>query len=222
MRTWLKQNRGFLIFLLLFGFFRTAMADWNPIPSGSMRPTLLEGDVVLVNRLAYDFKLPLTDISVAKLGEPQRGDVVTFTSPQDGVRLIKRLIGVPGDTVELRDNRLFVNGSAAGYDHVSVVTEPLGYGGSTPSIHATETAGGSERHVQFLPKVASRRNYGPVVVPEGSYFFLGDNRDNSEDSRYIGVVPRHLLIGRAHHILVSADIQGDWLPRVERIGERIQ
>ena len=222
MTTWLKQNRGFLIFLLLFGFFRTAMADWNPIPSGSMRPTLLEGDVVLVNRLAYDFKLPLTDVSVAKLGEPQRGDVVTFTSPQDGVRLIKRLIGVPGDTVELRDNQLFVNGTAAGYDHVSVATEPLGYGGSTPAVHATEIAAGSERQVQFLPNIASRRSYGPVVVPQGSYFFLGDNRDNSEDSRYIGVVPRHLLIGRAHHILVSADIKGDWLPRVERIGERIQ
>jgi len=222
MTTWLKQNRGFLIFLLLFGFFRTAMADWNPIPSGSMRPTLLEGDVVLVNRLAYDFKLPLTDISVAKLGEPQRGDVVTFTSPQDGVRLIKRLIGVPGDTVELRDNQLFVNGTPAGYEHVSVATEPLGEGGSTLSVHATETTAGSERQVQFLPKIASRRSFGPVVVPQGSYFFLGDNRDNSEDSRYIGVVPRHLLIGRAHHVLVSADIKSDWLPRVERIGERIQ
>ena len=82
------------------------MADWNPIPSGSMRPTLLEGDVVLVNRLAFDFKIPLTDIAVAKLGDPQRGDVITFTSPVDGVRLIKRLVGVPGDIVEMRDEVL--------------------------------------------------------------------------------------------------------------------
>ena len=73
MKRWIRQNRGFLIFLLCFGFFRSAMADWNPIPSGSMRPTLLEGDVVLVNRLAYDFKIPLTDIAVMKFGSPQRG-----------------------------------------------------------------------------------------------------------------------------------------------------
>src|SRR5262249_55915996 len=78
MKNWLRENRGFVVFLLCFGFFRTAIADYNPIPSGSMRPTLLEGDVVLVNRLAYDAKIPLTDISLARLAEPQRGDVVTF------------------------------------------------------------------------------------------------------------------------------------------------
>ena len=81
MKHWLKKNRSFLIFLLVFGVFRTALADWNPIPSESMHPTLLDGDVVLVNRVAYDLKVPLTDISLARLGEPQRGDVVTFTLP---------------------------------------------------------------------------------------------------------------------------------------------
>jgi signal peptidase I len=106
MNAWLKQNRGFLVFLIGFAFFRSAMADWNPIPSGSMRPTLLEGDVVLVNRLAYDFKIPLTDVALVKLGDPKRGDVVTFTSPSDGARLIKRLVAIPGDVVEMRDERL--------------------------------------------------------------------------------------------------------------------
>ena len=79
-----------------------------------------------------------------------------------------------------------------------------------------------EHHVQFLPRVAARRDFGPVTVPQGSYLFLGDNRDHSADSRYIGFVPRRLLIGKAHHIVVSANIKGDWLPRLERIGERIQ
>ena len=88
MKKWLKGNRGCIAFLLCFGFFRLAIADWNPVPSGSMRPTLQEGDVVLVNRLAYDFKLPLTDKVLFALGTPQRGDVVTFSSPKDGVRLI--------------------------------------------------------------------------------------------------------------------------------------
>jgi signal peptidase I len=221
MKNWLKENRGFLIFLLCFGFFRSAMADWNPIPSGSMRPTLLEGDVVLVNRLAYDFKIPLSDIALVELGSPKRGDVITFTSPADGVRLIKRLVGLPGDVVELRDEVLFINGSAAEYSNQETVAEPLAPGTTVSGIRATERIAGNERIVQFLPDVPARRSFGPVVVPSNSYFFLGDNRDDSADSRYIGFVPRRLLIGRAHHILVSANIKGDWLPRLERVGERV-
>ena len=95
MRDWLRQNRPFLGFVACLALVRTAVADWNPIPSGSMRPTLLEGDVVLVNRLAYDLKLPLTHIALLRLGEPQRGDVVTFYSPTNGVHLIKRLADAP-------------------------------------------------------------------------------------------------------------------------------
>jgi len=223
MKTWLKQNRGFLIFLLCFGFFRSAVADWNPIPSGSMRPTLLEGDVVLVDRLAYNLKVPLTDIVLLPLGDPRRGDVVTFSSPVDGVRLIKRLVGLPGDVVELRDEVLLINGSPAGYESPHDVAEPVDFGaGTVKGVTVTERVAGSERVVQFLAEVPARRSFGPFVVPSDSYFFLGDNRDNSADSRYIGAVPRRLLIGRAHHILVSADIKGDWLPRLERIGSHIQ
>lgn len=221
MKRWLRENRGFLIFLLCFGFFRTALADWNPIPSASMRPTLLEGDVVLVNRLAYDFKVPLTDISLARLGQPRRGDVITFTSPQDGTRLIKRLVGLPGDTVELRDDRLFVNGAPALYSDAVEVTEPIGTH-SVQAVRATEHLGNRAYAVQFLPAVAARRNYGPVTVPQDSYFFLGDNRDNSADSRFMGIVPRDMLIGRAHRILVSADITGNWLPRPGRFGKSIE
>lgn len=221
MKTWLRHNRGSLVFLLLFAFLRTALADWNPIPSGSMRPTLLEGDVVLVNRVAYDFKLPLSDITLVRLGEPQRGDVVTFSSPADGVRLIKRLVALPGDVVEMRAERLFINGSAAQYSDVHAVAEPTAFGGTEAATRAIERIKGSERGVQFLPAVPARRDFRPLVVPEDSYFVLGDNRDNSADSRYIGFVPRRLLIGRAHHIVVSVDIVQGWLPRLERIGARI-
>jgi signal peptidase I len=221
MKDWLKNHRGFLVFLLCFGFFRTAMADWNPIPSASMRPTLLEGDVVLVNRLAYDVKLPLTDIRVARLGEPQRGDVITFTSPQDGVRLIKRLVGLPGDVIELRDDRLLVNGVTAGTHSATAATERLG-DATVPALRVTEQLGSREHAVQFLPTLPAKRDFGPIVVPGNSYFFLGDNRDNSADSRYIGVVPRALLIGKAHHVLVSVDITGKWLPRLDRFGHAIE
>jgi signal peptidase I len=222
MTHWLKHNRSFLIILLVFGLFRTALADWNPIPSESMHPTLLDGDVVLVNRVAYDLKVPLTNISVARLGEPRRGDVVTFYSPSDGVRLIKRLVGVPGDVVELRDDRLYINGVAAEYEDLKTYREPRNYAGSTLAVRSDEIIDGSRREIQFLPEIQAWRNFGPVVVPAGSYFFLGDNRDDSGDSRYIGFVPRRLLIGRAHHVLVSANFKGNWLPRFERFGERIQ
>ena len=221
MNHFLKENRGFIIFLISFGFFRLAIADWNPIPSGSMRPTLLEGDVVLVNRLAYDFKLPLSDTSLVPTGEPQRGDVITFSSPSDGIRLIKRLVALPGDVVEMRDEVLTINGERAEYADPTLSVEPLDGAATTQALHITERIGGSERTVQFLPQVAARRNFGPVVLPKDQYFFLGDNRDNSADSRYIGLVPRHLLIGKAHHVVLSADIKGNWLPRLGRTAQAI-
>lgn len=221
MKNFLRENRGFIAFLICFGFFRLAIADWNPIPSGSMRPTLLEGDVVLVNRLAYDFKLPLSNTALVQLGNPQRGDVITFTSPKDGVRLIKRLVALPGDVVEMHDEVLAINGVRAEYAGPTYASEPLDGGGTTPALHTIERIAGSQRAVQFLPDVAAKRNFGPMVVPQDQYFFLGDNRDNSADSRYIGLVPRQLLIGQAHHIVVSADIKGNWLPRLDRVAQRI-
>ncbi|MFY7867669.1 signal peptidase I [Roseateles sp.] len=226
---WLRENRGLILFVLCFGVFRTAVADWNPVPTGSMRPSILEGDVVLVNRLAYDAKLPLSDISLAPLGEPQRGDVVVFASPQNGTRLIKRLVGLPGDEIELRGNALFINGEAAAYSDFAATTETVGAGFVVAAKRATETVAGHSRRVLVLrgfgdlssaPKskdMADKEpHFGPMRVPEGHYFMLGDNRDNSEDSRFIGPVPRRLLAGRAQHILVSADITDRWQPRWER------
>lgn len=216
MKKWLKENRGLLVFVLCLGLFRTAIADWNPVPTGSMRPTILEGDVVLVNRLAYDLKVPFTDVSLARLGDPQRGDIVTFSSPKDGMRLIKRLVAVPGDVVELRDNRLFINQQPAEYSNVTEVREPVGLGRYVDATRATEGFGSSSRTVQFLPVLDAKSNFGPVVVPADKFFMMGDNRDNSEDSRYIGFVPRNLIIGHAGRILVSADIKHNWHPRFDR------
>ena len=216
MKKWLKDNRGLLVFILCLGLFRTAIADWNPVPTGSMRPTILEGDVVLVNRLAYDLKIPFTDISLARLGDPQRGDIVTFSSPKDGTRLIKRLVALPGDIVELRDNKLFINHQPAEYSDLVEVREPVGLGRYVDAKRATEEFGNSRRTVQFLPVLDPKSNFGPMLVPADEFFMMGDNRDNSEDSRYIGFVPRNLIIGHAGHILVSADIKHDWKPRFDR------
>jgi signal peptidase I len=222
MKTWIKENRGLITFLILFGFFRTAVADWNPIPSGSMRPNLLEGDVVLVDRLAYQFKVPLTDIVAMRMADPKRGDIVVFSSPRDGTRLIKRIVALPGDRVEMRNEVLVINGQPADYGEAEVLMEPRDDGGQYTAMRLTEHVGPDTRRVQWLPDVASRKTFGPVVVPADNYLMLGDNRDNSGDSRYFGFVPRHLLIGQAKRILVSADIKGDWHPRLARFGQALR
>lgn len=222
MKSWMRANKGFLMFLFLFGIFRTAVADWNPIPSGSMRPNLLEGDVVLVNRLAFDLKIPLTDVIVTRLGEPARGDVVTFSSPKDGTRLIKRVIALPGDVVEMRDEHLVINGQPAAYTRLDETPEPLGAGGYVNARRFSETLGAQHHRIQVMPELTALRNFPPITIPKDQFLMLGDNRDNSADSRVIGLVPRKLLIGRAERVLVSADIKGNWKPRTERFGMRLQ
>ena len=217
MKNWVRNNKGFLAFLVMFGVFRTAVADWNPIPSASMHPNLLEGDVVLVNRMAFDLKVPLTDLVVAHMGEPTRGDIVTFRSPKDNMLLIKRLVALPGDTVEMRNERLYINGRGADYHVVEESLDSVG-GSALRAVQLDESINGRQRHIQLLPEVNAARNFGPITVPAGQYLMLGDNRDNSADSRYIGMVPRKNLIGRAERVLVSADYQGNWMPRTERFG----
>jgi signal peptidase I len=213
----IRANKGFLLFLLLFGVFRTAIADWSPIPSGSMRPNLLEGDVVFINRLAYDLKIPLTERQMAHLGDPARGDVVVFYSPLDGTRLIKRVLAVPGDLVEMRNDRLTINGEEAAYALVGTARESAG-GREVDAVRLSESVGGTHQRVQLLPGVPALRDIAPLRIPRGQYLMLGDNRNNSADSRVIGLVPRAKLLGRAEHILVSANYQHDWKPRFERFG----
>ncbi|MDM0038442.1 signal peptidase I [Variovorax sp. J22G21] len=221
----IRDNRGFLVLLLFFGLFRTAVADWNPIPSGSMRPNLLEGDVVFVNRLAFNVKVPLTDVIVAKTAEPQRGDIVTFSSPADGTRLIKRLVALPGDVVEMRHKRLVIDGQPDSYVPQGAGIEPVpGVVDGLRALRMEEQGaapGSPQRTIQWLPDVAARDDFGPVTVPADHFLMLGDNRDNSADSRYFGLVPRKLLIGRAERILVSADILDHWQPRFNRFGKSL-
>jgi signal peptidase I len=218
MKKLIRDNKGFIVFLLTLGVFRTAIADWNPIPSASMHPNLLEGDVVFVNRIAYDLKVPLTDIAVSHLGDPQRGDIVTFFSPKDRTRLIKRVAALPGDRVEIRDEHLIINGKTADYAVLGNAVEHIDNVGDLQALRLQEHNASASYSIQVLPQVEAKRDFGPVTVPAGSYLMLGDNRNNSADSRYIGFVPRSLLIGRAERVLVSADITGNWAPRTERIG----
>jgi signal peptidase I len=214
----IRDNKGFVLFIVGMAIFRTAVADWNPVPTGSMQPTILEGDVVLVNRLAYNVKVPLTDVVVARTGDPQRGDIATFTSPKDGVRLIKRIVAVGGDTVAMRNGVLVVNGQPADYPEVVQGQVTLESGNSIAALRLVEVQGTSRRNIQQFPDVQAVRNFPEITLPDDSFFMMGDNRDNSLDSRFYGPVPRHLLIGRSSRILVSADILNNWKLRFERFG----
>ncbi len=200
--------------------FRTAVADWNPIPSASMHPNLLEGDVVFVNRLAFDIKIPLTDVVLAHAGDPQRGDIVTFSSPEDGTRLIKRVIGLPGDTIEMRGKRLIVNGVAADYETLSLTDEPLAASG-VKALHVEENTAENHHEIQWLAERGMRDSFGPIVIPADHFLMLGDNRDNSADSRWFGLVARERIIGRAERILVSADYKDTWALRFDRFGKAL-
>jgi len=224
MRAWLRNHRGFLALILLLGVFRSAIADWNHVPSGSMRPTILQGDVLLVNRLAYDLKLPLSDVVLARLHEPRRGDIVTFRSPKTGERLVKRVVGLPGDTVAMRDKVVIINGRPAHYVEKTVVEETFSDGSTLPAQRLAEDADDGRAHlVQWVrgSRGASNDNFGPLSIPADEYLMLGDNRDDSADFRYFGLVPRQRIIGRVMAVLVSADILGNWSPRFDRFGESL-
>jgi signal peptidase I len=224
-RSTLRANRWFLAIMLAFGLVRTAVADYNPVPSGSMHPNILEGDVILVNRLAYNVKLPLTNIVLSHTGNPARGDIATFFSPQDGARLVKRVIGLPGDVIEMRNKELVVNGRRIKYvsSGVSMANsvENSGHGYALPARRLREVIGDHPYQIQWLSGIESAPNFGPLAIPVDQYLMLGDNRDNSADSRFIGLVPRHLLIGRAERILVSAAITDNWMPRFDRFGQSL-
>ena len=112
----IKNHKGFVLFVSFLFIFRGAIADWHPVPTGSMKPTILEGDVIWENKMAYNLHVPFTDISLFKTGEPKRGDIVVFTSSAANKRLIKRLIGLPGDKIQIEKNNLIINGNVVNYD----------------------------------------------------------------------------------------------------------
>jgi signal peptidase I len=220
-RTWLKKESpiwkswifSILVALLVAGSFKSAIADWNVVPSGSMNPTILEGDRIFVNKLAYDLKVPFTTRHLAEWSDPRRGDIVVFFSPQDDKRLVKRVVGLPGDAIALENNHLLVNGNA-------VVYEPIAQSKRMPSdadrFCVQEDLTGKKHPIQIIPRQPAPRTFGPVTVPEGHYLMMGDNRDNSADSRYFGFVPRDRIVGRATAVVISLNILDRYQPRWER------
>jgi len=222
LRKLLAANKDLLIFLVGMVILRSAIADWYSVPSGSMYPTLMIGDRIVANRLAYDLKIPFTDVILLRLGDPERGDIVTFISPEDGNRLVKRVIGLPGDVIEMRDEKLVVNGIAAAYEaaqgDIATHLTP-DYPGR--QLVLNERLQARQQPIIVMPERGAVRSFGPVTVPAGEYLMLGDNRDNSRDSRFIGFIKRELLTGRVRHVAFSLDADRYYLPRPERLGSAL-
>ena len=208
LHTLLRENKRFLLFVILMVLFRTSLADWNVVPSGSMKPTIVEGDRIWVNKLAYDIRVPLTHLSLIHLADPKRGDIVVFDSANADKRLVKRIIGLPGETISMTDNVVSINGRALPY-HLEESDNGV--------LAMRETLGRLNHLIWIDTRLAGRESsFPPVTVPAGQYLVLGDNRNNSADSRYIGFVPRNEIIGRTRDVVMSLNYDNYYLPRPGR------
>lgn len=221
--------RVFTLSVGLFLVIRTFLVEAFKIPSGSMERTLLVGDFLLVNKLVYGAELPFSDRKLPRLRAPDRGDVVVFEWPEDPSKnFVKRLLGLPGDTLSMRTGVLYRNGSRLPEQYVSHSepgVDPAGDEFRWQRDYVARTADAADATGGYHP---SRNNWGPLVVPDGNYFVLGDNRDNSLDSRYWGFVPDSLVKGRPFVIYYSyapdTAKRLAWLTKIrwQRLGEPVK
>jgi signal peptidase I len=217
--------KSFQVAILVFLFVRAFIVEAFKIPSGSMERTLLVGDFLLVNKLVYGAEVPFTGKRLPALREPRLGDVVVFQWPQDVTKnFVKRLVGMPGDTLAMENGQLVRNGRAVRESYVVHTDPDMDPAGDEFRWQRDYLVRTAEAMPGYHP---SRNNWGPIVVPQRQYFMLGDNRDNSLDSRYWGFVPDSLIRGRP--LVVYYSYQPDsgthtaWLSRVRwhRLGSRV-
>ena len=226
-----EYSRSFFPVIFIVLILRSFLVEPFRIPSGSMMPTLLVGDFILVNKFAYGIRLPVLNTKIIEIDNPKRGDPVVFRYPrQPQIDYIKRVVGLPGDTIYYQNKTLYINGEA-------MIQTPVGrYTGigsgvrMTGAIKALETLDGVEHTIlvhPLAPNFASGCQFlarGPITVPEGHYFVMGDNRDNSNDSRCWGYVPEENLVGKAFGIWMNWDAELGGFPPIawERLGSSIQ
>ena len=212
-----EYARSFFPVLFLVLVVRSFLFEPFRIPSSSMVPTLLVGDFIFVNKFTYGLRLPVVHNKILEVGEPQRGDVMVFRLPSDpSINYIKRLVGLPGDDIVYQNSQLIINGET-----ILLVDKGLyERDGSIPARLLTEELGAIEHDILLEPLSMGRQ--GVYTVPKGYYFMMGDNRDNSQDSRFsqVGFVPEANVVGRAVRIWMNWSIPS--APKWERIGRKIQ
>ena len=210
-QTLVEYSRSFFPVLLIVLVIRSFVFEPFRIPSGSMMPTLLQGDFIFVKKFSYGLRLPVTETKIIETGAPERGDVVVFRLPQDpSVNYIKRVVGLPGDTIIYEDHRLTINGEV-----VELERSP----DWTPAEPVYVEYLDDRMHEILITNSYSVKD-GVYTVPEGEYFVMGDNRDNSKDSRFIAAIPESHLVGEAVRVWMHMD--GLSWPRWDRIGLKIQ
>ncbi|MGH8550754.1 MAG: signal peptidase I [Methylococcales bacterium] len=199
-----EYARSFFPILFIVLILRSFLVEPFRIPSASMMPTLLIGDFILVNKFAYGVRLPVLNDKILEVGEPERGDIIVFRFPRDpSVDYIKRVIGLPGDRISYYGKQVFLNGkpvkttALGGYQGVGQGKDMTG------SLQLVEELPGAEHSILVMQGPSGRE--GDFYIPEGHYFVMGDNRDNSNDSRYWGTVPEANLVGRAFMIWMNWD-----------------
>ncbi|MGA2191521.1 MAG: signal peptidase I [Steroidobacteraceae bacterium] len=209
--------RSFFPMILIVLIVRTFVFEPFRIPSPSMMPGLVDGDFIFVDKFSYGLRLPLLHSKVVPIGEPQRGDVIVFRSPSNpSINLIKRLIGLPGDHVVVQRNRVLINGNLVPLRPDGTYSGGFGFSGAELAV---ESFVGSQHVIMFAANRWATDFDG--VVPAGHYFFMGDNRNDSQDSRFqdVGFVPADNLVGHARRIWMNWRFS-DW-PNLHRIGMRI-
>lgn len=222
-KIWKGWLGSILFAILIATSFKSAIADWNVVPTGSMLPTIVEGDRIFINKLAYDLKIPYTTKHIATWDDPKRGDIVVFYSPADGTRLVKRVVGLPGEDLELRNNQLFINGKKLDYERFGMQEA----GKFNPyvkkeQVGLLENLSTMEHPIMITPSQYAPRSFQKITVPENSYFMMGDNRDNSADSRFFGFVDRSRIVGKAKAIVISLNIHDKYKPRWNRFFTSLQ
>ena len=214
-----EYARSFFPVILVVLILRSFLIEPFRIPSGSMMPTLLTGDFILVNKYAYGIRLPMINEKVIELGSPDRGDVVVFRYPEDpSTDYIKRVVGVPGDTIQYKNKQLIINGEPMAQTPIGSYMHAGSGRGMNGALQLKEKLGLVEHDILISHNLPIGEM--KIAVPEGHYFVMGDNRDNSNDSRMWGFVPDENLVGRAFMIWMSWDgVQNriSW----ERIGDSI-
>jgi signal peptidase I len=224
-----EYSRSFFPVILAVLVLRSFVVEPFRIPSGSMMPTLLVGDFILVNKFSFGIRLPVLNEKVIELDEPKRGDVVVFKYPQNPrVDYIKRVVGVPGDVISYTNKTLFINGEPQPQSHVEIYNGVGSGVRESGALKNVEQLGEVEHEILINP-MAPDFGYGcqvlmrgPFTVPEGHYFAMGDNRDNSNDSRCWGLVPEELLVGKAFAIWMNWDSNRSGFPVTwDRIGNGI-